>query len=116
MARLQVPRPMNSLGIPFGSRGISWAFPPGRRPSVLGIAFRSQLTAPADALRERVFLSVSSVALWSISIEPLKSAPSSIMTCAVLKFPITEPPFLRSEEHTSELQSQSNLVCRLLLE
>src|SRR6266567_5335173 len=26
------------------------------------------------------------------------------------------PPGLRSEEHTSELQSQSNLVCRLLLE
>src|SRR2546430_13117961 len=26
-----------------------------------------------------------------------------------------QPP-LRSEEHTSELQSQSNLVCRLLLE
>src|SRR2546427_6341138 len=26
------------------------------------------------------------------------------------------PPLRRSEEHTSELQSQSNLVCRLLLE
>src|SRR2546430_6808526 len=26
------------------------------------------------------------------------------------------PPWNRSEEHTSELQSQSNLVCRLLLE
>src|SRR2546430_11401562 len=26
------------------------------------------------------------------------------------------PTFVRSEEHTSELQSQSNLVCRLLLE
>src|SRR5688572_31679075 len=26
------------------------------------------------------------------------------------------PQALRSEEHTSELQSQSNLVCRLLLE
>src|SRR2546430_7045135 len=25
-------------------------------------------------------------------------------------------PVIRSEEHTSELQSQSNLVCRLLLE
>src|SRR2546430_11384446 len=25
-------------------------------------------------------------------------------------------PALRSEEHTSELQSQSNIVCRLLLE
>src|SRR2546427_4251203 len=27
-----------------------------------------------------------------------------------------QPPMKRSEEHTSELQSQSNLVCRLLLE
>src|SRR5688572_31759569 len=27
-----------------------------------------------------------------------------------------EPKPVRSEEHTSELQSQSNLVCRLLLE
>src|SRR5688572_33456162 len=27
-----------------------------------------------------------------------------------------EPLLARSEEHTSELQSQSNLVCRLLLE
>src|SRR2546430_10586130 len=26
------------------------------------------------------------------------------------------PTFIRSEEHTSELQSQSNLVCRLLLD
>src|SRR2546430_10209027 len=30
---------------------------------------------------------------------------------------VAHPPILlRSEEHTSELQSQSNLVCRLLLE
>src|SRR2546430_3149827 len=28
----------------------------------------------------------------------------------------TEKKLVRSEEHTSELQSQSNLVCRLLLE
>src|SRR2546430_12621161 len=27
-----------------------------------------------------------------------------------------EADYMRSEEHTSELQSQSNLVCRLLLE
>src|SRR2546430_2867528 len=33
-----------------------------------------------------------------------RRARSSIMSC------------MRSEEHTSELQSQSNLVCRLLLE
>src|SRR2546427_2368148 len=30
--------------------------------------------------------------------------------------PTTKTLLLRSEEHTSELQSQSNLVCRLLLE
>src|SRR5688572_31823556 len=29
---------------------------------------------------------------------------------------VSAPPLNRSEEHTSELQSQSNLVCRLLLE
>src|SRR2546430_4883050 len=30
--------------------------------------------------------------------------------------PASIEPIIRSEEHTSELQSQSNLVCRLLLE
>src|SRR5688572_32114705 len=30
--------------------------------------------------------------------------------------PLLHDPVGRSEEHTSELQSQSNLVCRLLLE
>src|SRR5688572_31326935 len=35
-------------------------------------------------------------------VRPTRSAPVAL--------------FLRSEEHTSELQSQSNLVCRLLLE
>src|SRR2546427_3504145 len=30
--------------------------------------------------------------------------------------PVCRAPGTRSEEHTSELQSQSNLVCRLLLE
>src|SRR5256886_12962509 len=34
----------------------------------------------------------------------------------ILTFVSGKPPARRSEEHTSELQSQSNLVCRLLLE
>src|SRR5690554_695018 len=29
---------------------------------------------------------------------------------------VSWPPYLRSEEHTSELQSRPHLVCRLLLE
>src|SRR2546430_6662360 len=37
--------------------------------------------------------------------------------CKQVEFTIPEQPHgRRSEEHTSELQSQSNLVCRLLLE
>src|SRR2546430_4469743 len=40
-----------------------------------------------------------------------------LLTRAALPFLVEIPPFdHRSEEHTSELQSQSNLVCRLLLE
>src|SRR2546430_11388360 len=33
-----------------------------------------------------------------------------------IEWPARAGPIKRSEEHTSELQSQSNLVCRLLLE
>src|SRR2546427_5214783 len=33
-----------------------------------------------------------------------------------IPFPVSDVDPSRSEEHTSELQSQSNLVCRLLLE
>src|ERR1039457_7292748 len=36
-------------------------------------------------------------------------APERARTCAI------PPPMYRSEEHTSELQSPCNLVCRLLL-
>src|SRR2546430_3960624 len=43
-----------------------------------------------------------------------------VLTSEVISLPPTRatpaPGFVRSEEHTSELQSQSNLVCRLLLE
>src|SRR3989475_962035 len=55
---------------------------------------------------------------------PTSVSSTSAETCTVSRFAIfkmTVPPptslvGLRSEEHTSELQSQSNLVCRLLLE
>src|SRR2546430_15263475 len=43
-------------------------------------------------------------------------APLGEMRASVLQRPARDAGRLRSEEHTSELQSQSNLVCRLLLE
>src|SRR2546427_12963000 len=41
---------------------------------------------------------------------------SRMLTLAVASAGMTVKVSMRSEEHTSELQSQSNLVCRLLLE
>src|SRR5205085_12027066 len=46
----------------------------------------------------------------------LQSTPDQVnCLCTVEKAPASKDNS-RSEEHTSELQSQSNLVCRLLLE
>src|SRR2546427_1610090 len=51
---------------------------------------------------------------------PLSDAPRLAYPEKGSSTPISEsvsrPRPIRSEEHTSELQSQSNLVCRLLLE
>src|SRR2546427_2915731 len=50
-------------------------------------------------------------------LESSKSRPPTMArTYPVLDSIATRAPWRRSEEHTSELQSQSNLVCRLLLE
>src|SRR2546430_13728906 len=40
----------------------------------------------------------------------------TVRPVATAGIPVARAAFWRSEEHTSELQSQSNLVCRLLLE
>src|SRR2546427_6617675 len=42
--------------------------------------------------------------------------PTRARSWATSVAPSPSGSFARSEEHTSELQSQSNLVCRLLLE
>src|SRR2546430_11267059 len=46
--------------------------------------------------------------------QPISAALINAKTC--LRWLGRDQPDVRSEEHTSELQSQSNLVCRLLLE
>src|SRR5256886_6452166 len=47
---------------------------------------------------------------------PLYKAKSEFLEGLLVAHDDRPRPRLRSEEHTSELQSQSNLVCRLLLE
>src|SRR5688572_31865194 len=69
----------------------SWATPPARRPTA------------------SIFCD------WrSCSSRRLRSVTSRVTESAPMISP--SAPWSRSEEHTSELQSQSNLVCRLLLE
>src|SRR2546430_12329555 len=55
----------------------------------------------------------------SPKLQPSPSLPvKPFFSCSPSISPPIYPPIrsFRSEEHTSELQSQSNLVCRLLLE
>src|SRR6266702_8694986 len=54
-----------------------------------------------------------STAISSICPSQRRSAPSTAINSAA---PIHASAWLRSEEHTSELQSRGHLVCRLLLE
>src|SRR2546430_8962624 len=58
-------------------------------------------------------LPILSSSRWTRSMPTWRGGPSTSI--------VSQPSWLngksyRSEEHTSELQSQSNLVCRLLLE
>src|SRR5688572_31102096 len=56
--------------------------------------------------------SVGTIVRYEVTLEP--TGRSDLV---LLDLPLRAPAnAIRSEEHTSELQSQSNLVCRLLLE
>src|SRR5690349_18181394 len=59
---------------------------------------------------ERFQLSAAPAMLTAARIPPPRSAICMVRT------PPNELPTMRSEEHTSELQSRRELVCRLLLE
>src|SRR2546430_11810403 len=45
-----------------------------------------------------------------------RATAKRVVACQGVRRGRSDHPARRSEEHTSELQSQSNLVCRLLLE
>src|SRR2546430_13292600 len=60
-----------------------------------------------------------SVTSWPKTLSPIRSTcgGGGIPRSGSIRFPAgSARKSPRSEEHTSELQSQSNLVCRLLLE
>src|SRR2546430_9361162 len=80
-----------------------WVLPPV--PCMPNIGLVYALSAGADSIR-------------TFDQSASSSSASSMGNDVVTPWPISERSTTtrRSEEHTSELQSQSNLVCRLLLE
>src|SRR2546428_7895409 len=79
-------------------------------PILAGRILPGKLTFVTDssaALKETPFLKFASPTCLFRDPDPSKTA---------MQFRWTSRPKLRSEEHTSELQSRSDLVCRLLLE
>src|SRR2546430_4035391 len=77
--------------------------------------FRSE----EDQVRGRDAVAVISMGLWQRRFggDPTVLGRSIAINGVIFRIiGIAPEEFHRSEEHTSELQSQSNLVCRLLLE
>src|SRR5690606_41568455 len=72
---------------------------------------------PRQPSANRVYLACSSTPGWWLG----PGVPSRVRPMSPVAMPFTLPSSwystsARSEEHTSELQSRENLVCRLLLE
>src|SRR5688500_19226083 len=72
--------------------------------------------APTMASRARSNSSVASMTNAPLSSAPGPGRPGHGATLGAPPFTGLSPVCPRSEEHTSELQSPCNLVCRLLLE
>src|SRR5215204_6674924 len=81
-----------------------------RRPSVLSI--RSDASISQSAFTASPWKAAT-------SIRSASTAPLAVYRCTATAFDLNQEGVSglpRSEEHTSELQSHSDLVCRLLLE
>src|SRR2546430_3898806 len=70
--------------------------------------FRSRITPAKGDMRLRLSLEIGVIVLCA--------GPAFRIAGQADRLHPASPYVTRSEEHTSELQSQSNLVCRLLLE
>src|SRR3989338_7814526 len=90
------------------------AFSPDKEASVWKIVRKSSETS-TRRVQSRCSTAVRSAAMPSPRVQPDRSAGRGTILPA-LHTPIPYRALMRAEEHTSELQSQFHLVCRLLLE
>src|SRR5699024_11675854 len=71
--------------------------------------FRSRVFSPVQARSVTAYKSIASLVQFIVC------SFLKILSCKVISL-INKPGTARSEEHTSELQSRFDIVCRLLLE
>src|SRR2546430_10331933 len=76
---------------------------------------RSTLFPYTTLFRSHIFVCYLAYLLLSLLQYRLRNTEFTAQS-ALLELATMYKVYLRSEEHTSELQSQSNLVCRLLLD
>src|SRR5690606_40280886 len=90
---------------------------PTRRSSDLTRMVPRSTPYPVSAPCSRIGEPVVSVARLALRNPPPSTwIPAGFAITTSARSPATSTYPLRSEEHTSELQSRENLVCRLLLE
>src|SRR5690606_42154116 len=88
---------------------LSFGQPPGPTPFPYTTLFRSSAVRSA-------FISCAHIGVGWPLLLPSSFQSRYILPLSFTSYPSMEPSSWRSEEHTSELQSRENLVCRLLLE
>src|SRR5206468_12191316 len=84
---------------------------PTRRSSDLGSAAGCWLRRPGMRSTDRAATTAPIALTRKAIVKPAFAVSPLARRCVAMMVPAT-----RSEEHTSELQSRSDLVCRLLLE
>src|SRR5256886_8468739 len=112
MGRQDTPPPPPPPAAPPGGCPFPPPACPSAWPSCFGTSCTSSLGQPVAASTIRWCIGSTSSTLSSTACPSFTASPGFWMS----GMPSCDIGTKRSEEHTSELQSQSNLVCRLLLE
>src|SRR5690606_18930768 len=92
----------------------AWMFAPYARTVVVSEADRDELLGINPALSIAVI--PNGIDLDYFQMQSVERDPAALLFVGNYEYAPNVDAALRSEEHTSELQSRENLVCRLLLE
>src|SRR5215813_4917638 len=88
--------------------------------SVMGMSLQSRSDAVRESSERREMLSRLEARLRAVASRPTAAPPAAFLDASTSGLASAQLQSylgqLRSEEHTSELQSRPHLVCRLLLE